>query len=421
MSLLASTWSLVLPLVLLLSACSGFGPHRLDFADACRNATAVGSSIEGHCGPSLEKRTGFDLAFVELTDQGLLHSRQQLEQALALAQPANGDGGGVQVVVFVHGWHHSAAEGDKNVEHFRSEILPRLAERAPRGMRTLGLYVGWRGESLQLSGLRGTTFYDRKSTAEHVARGSVRELFSRLRALHDASKGERRVRVVLIGHSFGGLIVYNAIAESLLDSLVRAGRGGAAQPIADLALVVNPAFEASRFEPLFQVALRQGVPATPRPIFVSITSSADAATATAFPLGRTVNSLFDHEAWTEDDECPDPGPRLSFQTCEGIERGMRLEKMANTRTMGHLPRYWTHELRAADGSVSCSTALPPPDAGSAPVLVPHAPPPHNRFPLWTMRADAALIAGHSEIYDERLWRFVADLADPQVDIDRLCR
>lgn len=416
--------------LVLMSACTGFAPHRTEARAVCR-LTDEGKPMAAGCERAgVETSPNFELAVVELTDQGWLQSRDQLKTALALTQPRPADTGPVQVVLFVHGWQHSGAFGDDNVRMFRESILPGFALSGKQtGLRTVGIYVGWRGESIALAGLTNITFYDRKATAEHVARGSIRELISQLRARQDGSDGAARAHVTLIGHSFGGLIVYNAIAESLLDSLVRSVPGQPAKPIVDLALVLNPAFEASRFEPLFQAAMARPVShSTGRPIFVSITSSDDSATATAFPLGRKINSLFDHEGWVEDDQCADPDapaaapPRPAWEECTGFDRGMRLEKMANTHTLGHLPRYATHELALApDKSVVCrplaASARP---ATVAPVNWPGSPAPRNRFPLWTVRTGAEVIQGHSGIYKPELWQFLVRLAQPTANVDALC-
>lgn len=416
--------------LLLLSACTGFAPHRTEVGAVCHLSAEGKPTAPGCERAGVETSPNFELALVELTDQGWLQSRDQLKKALALTEPRPGDTGPVQVVLFVHGWQHSGAFDDDNVRMFRQAILPGFAlSGRQRGLRTVGIYVGWRGQSIALAVLTNVTFYDRKATAEHVARGSIRELISQLRARQDGSAGGARAHVTLVGHSFGGLIVYNAIAESLLDSLVRSAPGQPAKPIVDLALVLNPAFEASRFEPLFQAAMARPVPdSTGRPIFVSITSSDDSATATAFPLGRKINSLFDHEGWVEDDQCPDSDlpapapPRRAWEACPAFDRGLRLEKMTNTHTLGHLPRYATHELSlAADQSVVCrALAASARPATVAPVNWPSSPAPRNRFPLWTVRTGAEVIKGHSGIDKPELWQFLGRLAQPTANVDALC-
>lgn len=409
-------------LALALAGCGSFVPHRMDLNGTCLLPAAAPAAAGTACKASLETlpagpdTPAIQVAYVEFTDQGWLHDRAQLERVLALTRTAPDER--LQVVAYVHGWKHGAAWDDADVGHFRTVMLPAFAARAGKGVRTLGLYLGWRGNSIEAPGVRNVTFYDRKSTAEHVARGSVRELISRLRALHAGERRQPPARVVLVGHSFGGLILYNAIAESLMDEIVRSTADRPPRPLVDLAVVLNPAFEASRFEPVFQAALAEPAARGDRPLFVSITTRNDWATGYAFPIGRWVNSLFDHEGWTAADRCPEPG-LTELRECHGIARRQRLEKQANTRTMGHLARYTTHTLQGPP--LACRPlARRPPAPDEAPALVPQAPEPRNRFPLWTLAAEPPLVDGHDGIHDPALWAFLAELADPSAPAGRLC-
>jgi pimeloyl-ACP methyl ester carboxylesterase len=413
------------------AGCSSVDMHRSCIGEVCELAETAGSDAPKQCAnatktdprklcekASIEHAKDFAIAYVELTDQGLFYDREQLNAALNLLQ-VKGEKS-LEVVVFVHGWKHSAQFDDFDVINFRDKVMPALTRGRP-GSRAVGIYVGWRGASLELPTLvQGITFYDRKATADHVARGSVRELFSHLQAIRKepmAASG-REVRLTLIGHSFGGLIVYNSVAESLLNSLVTANHSDPAAPrkaipIADLVLLLNPAFEASRFEPLFQVAKDRSPSTGPfwdyaedqRPILVSVTSEADSATSILFPLGRTVNSLFEHEGWTDQDV-----PRGDYSE--------RLEKIANTHTMGHMERYRTHLLGLSD---SAQQADPTTVALTCKVLPNPLTADGNRFPLWNILARKEAIDSHHDIYRQNLWDFVSRLSDPRSRLTEICR
>ncbi|CDI04240.1 putative Esterase/lipase/thioesterase family active site:lipase (Class 3) [Candidatus Competibacter denitrificans Run_A_D11] len=374
------------------------------------------STQPSSCRNSVENidKTQHQIAYVELTDQGLFHDRAQFKTALDLLK-SRGEKA-LNIVLYIHGWKHSAACDDENVRHFRNEVLPILAD----GMdaRTVGIYVGWRGAVLDVApALQSVTFYDRKGAADHIARGSIRELISRLRSIrHAASRDDlsrlpkRTVSLTLIGHSFGGLILYNSIAESLFESAVSANR----QPIADLVLLLNPAFEAARFEPLFQAAKdpdldsdgRSPVDSKPlRPIFVSITSQADLATRIAFPMGRTINTMLQHEGWVSEDE----GYTQNYAD--------RIEKVANTHTIGHIERYRTHNLAMGhDPSVSMDNQAISCAEFKNPLVSDPA-----RFPLWNLYANAQVIGGHDDIFQPNLWRFVKELSNPKTDLSLVCR
>ena len=283
----------------------------------------------------------------------------------------------LSIVVFAHGWKHSAASEDTNVRAFR-RLLADLdavekgsSANCPR--RIVGLYVGWRGAATTLGGpLENVTFWNRKEAAGRVAQGDVRILFSHLRTIQDnaneawndaversraavvrnsqvASRGvpaarttvdpcTKRVRLSFAGHSFGGGIIYTSIAQALIRDVVELGHAEALQralpveqrerPVlqreGDLVVVVNPAIEATRFEPLFRAVAEAGLPHYHTPIFVGITSSDDKATKEAFPIGRWLSTRFD--------KYPD--------------ESVISEKRANQRTFGQTDEFLTHDLSA---------------------------------------------------------------------------
>lgn len=426
-------------IVFLLAGCSSTALHRSGIGEVCDlRETGAKNAPPGCERASIERSKNFDIAYVELTDQGWFHDRNELTDALRLLKPQGEKD--LDIVVFVHGWKHSARFDDSDVRHFRDTVMPKLS----RG-RSVGIYVGWRGAALAAPLLEYATFYDRKSTADHVARGAVRELFAQLQAVRNDSTTGRKVRLTLIGHSFGGLIIFNAVAESLLNSLVLANHAATGLPrlaklVADVILLLNPAFEASRFEPVFQVAKDQltgdgqrSYSADQRPLLVSITSEADLATKLIFPLGRSVNSVFQHEGWTDQDDCSDtdaaqrqPAHTSSLShgeqylkhqdECSKANYAKRIEKIANTHTIGHMERYRTHQLSLATAANSSEPSLAIECKVSANPLIASA----NSFPLWNMFASKQVINGHHDIYQNKLWDFVSTLARHDPKLPGIC-
>lgn len=318
--------------------------------------------------------------------------------------------GDVSIVTFVHGWRHNASDDDENVKVARETLkYTALGEQAPPHpnpsacpREVIGVYLGWRGLStttgLQASGdawwkepfyflWEYPSVFERKNAAEDMAVGSARELFSLLRTfqnrMNDAGGLDQRcreslasqrqrdaedvvtmfetyqckpVRLLIVGHSFGGLIVYNAVAGQLIDNVTQGldvvpGTGTCAdarkgdalvRSYADLILLINPAFEGVRFEPLHQaVSARARIEPggkgafcpNQRPVLVSVTSKNDLATRFAFRFTRSslvntqsMNSNFD------DDE-------TSYIWREEAE--------AHKKTLGHVRRYQTHLLVGA--------------------------------------------------------------------------
>jgi hypothetical protein len=227
--------------------------------------------------------------------------------------------------------------------------------------------VGWRGAATNFGDpLENLTFYNRKSAAERVALGDVRDLFSQLRAAQDLanlswtqkvqkvaqpgisgavstslavpashSQCEKKMRLSIAGHSFGGLIVYTSLAQALIRDVVElrqaeevAAANGSPRPTmsreGDLVVVVNPAIEATRFEPLFRAVKQRDLPHYHAPLFVAITSTDDEATRMAFPLGRAFSTAFEKYPVSPDQR----------------------EKRANTTTLGQDDDFLSHGLTA---------------------------------------------------------------------------
>lgn len=334
-----------------LAACAPTAPYRVD-SSPCRTPGLAGAGSQ--CGShAVEVTDRYTLGFVEFDDQGWLHPDRpnQMEEVFAtLDKEADDPDNNLLVLVFVHGWRHNAAGEDANVESFRRTLAAMYdldnskgaasrvradaagARAAPleKPRKVVGIYVGWRGKSLQGPDLwEVLSFYDRKFTADLVAKGSMRELFARLRQFQrkfdpvEAAKKQPvdpKVRMAIFGHSFGGLAVYNAMSQYLLEAAIAAeGSAAKVHPFADLVMLINPAFEGTRYEPLHRVARRGPYQPGQPPVFVAVTSDDDAATRVAFPVGRWINTVFERE-------------------------NSREEKEANVHTVGHIPRYRTHVL-----------------------------------------------------------------------------
>ncbi|CAG9168921.1 hypothetical protein LMG23992_01347 [Cupriavidus laharis] len=321
----------------------------------------------------------YELHFVEFDDQGWLFPNTAASADALATNPSNQidnlmdrltfllakKGEDLSIVVFVHGWKHNAQANDVNVREFRALLEAAGAEERDRAgpagkpRKVVGVYVAWRGKSWTVPDpLLSLTFWARKEAARRVSIGSSRELFARLRslrthynhALQTGAASEKagarpRIRTLMIGHSFGGLILYAAMSGSLIESLAAqrdldgAGKGTElAERPADMILLINPAFEASRYEALYRVSLRYKPTRFQPPLLVSVTSIKDWATGIAFPIGRSVNTLFERETTSE--------------------QGTAMKK-----TPGHIDHYLTHRLYAhAPGEVPGADNATPGDS-----------------------------------------------------------
>src|SRR5215469_16164966 len=311
-------------------------------------------SIEEHWLQNYPGRS-FLLGFVEIDDEGKPYIRDQIPSLFnRVEQEAQYQD--LSIIIFVHGWKHNDAPTDSNVRgflRFLRQVAEMELQRAPTywpARKVVGIYIGWRGLSINTGEIgEDLTFWTRMAAAHRVAEGAVREVLARAKALRDAIDAaswpghldHRNTRLVTIGHSFGGLIVYTALSQYFIDRAVQTemaqlarslmpGPAQAGQEVGkkiagygDLVVVVNPAIEAMRYEPIRELMQnRRAASFAPRqnPVFVEVTSTADWATGIAFPLGRSVNTTFE-----------------SF-TSEG-------ERDEARGALGHFPAFWTHDLK----------------------------------------------------------------------------
>jgi len=320
-------------LALATASCTKNVQYRTDLTpcDARANVRACAEN-------AIEETDAYMLGFVEFDDQGWFWDRQQMWTLLDRLSEA-GTKRDLLMVVFVHGWKHNAQVCDTNVACLR-ETLIRLdnLERASASMegreprRIVGVYVGWRGLSLTAPVLKETTFYSRKATAQRVGARGVTELLLRLDSLRTFLRQRQGsdTRLVYVGHSFGGALLYSAVSQLLIErSVDPEGTGAPPHTLGDLVVLVNPAFEAALYHPLWEIATNRTYFSDQRPVIAILTSEGDDATGVAFPLGRSLSTI--------------------FQQDRDREQGR-----ANRIAVGHYQPYFTHRLES-DG--------PPPGDG----------------------------------------------------------
>ncbi len=262
------------------------------------------------------------LRFVESDDEGWFWNRKRADEAIDLVERSARQMD-TFVLVFVHGWHHSARCCDGNVEGFkatltelRKELSQPMYANARSGLRSnlkvssefriVGIYMGWRGRSLP-GLLDYGTFWGRKSAAERVGENDMREFFVRLDQVYRTHQKSREhatfLGLVTLGHSFGGQAVLrsvSAIFEQQLEHLSRApGYLRDSSPtsppkeqqeqfhgLGDLVILVNPAVEASAYQRIN--ALGRGItyPDSQTPVLVTFSADNDKPRHTLFRLGR---------------------------------------------------------------------------------------------------------------------------------------
>ena len=442
-----------------------------------------------------EDAAGYSLHFTEFDDQGWPYPAEpavrygvagkQSELFFDHLRGLLGDKDArLSVVVFVHGWKHDADGDDGNVRAFRRLLasLDELERQTPCGRTVVGLYVGWRGSGLGLPDpFENLSFYSRKNAAQKVAQGNVRVVFSKLRALQDAANAgwiaqvkstvaerrkalaaqslrgagplpagaapppepvdtcERRMRLTIAGHSFGGLIVYTALSQALIKDVVElrqaeevaAVDGRPRPPLereGDLVVVINPAIEATRYDPLHRAATEARLPHWHPPLFVAVTSTDDQATRRFFPLGRALSTLWERypegskaaekdanlhafgqsDAYLSHDlvALPDGAPAAGPPVCAGWQAAAPSERLRIEREAA---AGFEAALAAADGDANAPGVFPRWFCSAGLLkLVPRgrdagAPsPPDYNAPLWNIRTQSPVIESHGDITNPRL-------------------
>jgi len=242
-------------------------------------------SNEANPNNSVVVKDGYKIAFIEFGEQGSYQQSSQLKNALDLIQNTTKP----LVITYVHGWQNNAESGD--VEKFET-LLARL-DRAPAirdvGFHVVGVYLGWRGKLTPVPVLKEFSFWNRKAAAERLA--SNYDCYDAIASISEEARrhGTGQQYTVLLGHSFGGLIVERSVAHAINAEIHGHAAADRSMP-ADLMIAVNPASDSILTRQMIAALYSRRTENT-RPLFVSITSTGDWATGTFFPLGAGVAAI----------------------------------------------------------------------------------------------------------------------------------
>ena len=234
---------------------------------------------------SLDTKNDYKVAFIEFGEQGSYQDPTQLKDALDLIQSTTKP----LVITYVHGWQNNVESAD--VGKFES-LLARL-NRAPAirnvGFQVIGVYLGWRGKLTPAPLLKEFSFWNRKATAERLA--SNYDCYDAIASISEEArrKGRGHQYTVLLGHSFGGLIVERSVAHAINAEIHGHADADRSMP-ADLVIAVNPAADSILTRQMIAALYSRKTEGT-RPLFVSITSTGDWATGSFFPIGTGVAAV----------------------------------------------------------------------------------------------------------------------------------
>lgn len=338
--------------------------------------------------PPSEDTVSVDLAIIEFDEFGMLWAPEQLEAAVSLISERNAASDrGIIVVTYTHGWMNNADPDreENDLTRFRNgmQLLGQQlrAEGSPAPDHVVGVYLGWRGATNRVPLWSNLSFWSRKDAAERVASYQMRESLFRLTA---AAKARPDSKVLLSGHSMGGMILARTLAPTLSSLLLASGPDGVRSPT-DLMLLQNSALDGLAAFQLIEYLKRTNVQAelrypdgrterAPGPIITSITSEADWVTGLAYPAGQIFdNALRDFR--------PSIGAGLPGQG-----------RLAN-RAHGHLDFLISHRARLEDGRVVLEAV---PDA-------------YNDTPFWIIQVTGEISSNHGDIYNDRFLSLVENI------------
>jgi hypothetical protein len=299
------------------------------------------------------------------------------------------------VVLYIHGWKHSASEGDSDVASFTG-LIDQLARANAGKKQMLGVYVGWNAMSkvppFNWFPFDNLTFWSKQTIADRIAQSAVTtKIISSIGSVMSAGDDSAANQFIVIGHSFGARMVFSATNQSLIYDTEKAHPGYPGgvyrqiQGIANAVILLNPAFEAARYTALDAITrIEEKFADDQLPLLLSVSSDGDWATKTAFPVGQ----------W------------LGFYRSE-----------TEITTLGNYTKYETHSLRTADsngcGGSSVSNDLSESFVANGLCLA-RDPTPHNedqiiqpRNPFLIARTTSDIIKDHNDIWNEKFagWLF----------------
>lgn len=176
------------------------------------------------------------------------------------------------VVVYVHGWRNDSGSNDEQLYNFSENSYPREtmggdletfnqmldALRKQQSLPVIGIFVSWKGGS-GIPGFEALTYRNRRDGADKIgAAGGLPRLLAALSNISEHQEREDNVdnQLIYIGHSFGGRILFKAVADDLIiktqlahpNGENREEKFGKVDGVGDLIVLLNPAFEAASYQ-----------------------------------------------------------------------------------------------------------------------------------------------------------------------------
>jgi hypothetical protein len=371
------------------------------------------------------------LAFLEFDEMGELWDPMQLQAALKLIRAAKAHAHPI-IVTFTHGWKNNALDDrpknvNDNVFGFEG-VLDYLKDPKKNGGRfgdspVVGIYIGWRGNliSSRWPVQQQLSYFNREGAAIRIPGASLTSaLTEMMEAAHSPmpKPTDAPPVLVMVGHSFGGLIMERALTQAMTDYVLRGGPRSDG-PWADLVVFVNSAAAASEGKQMLnllksrqirysvnaeatdleskQGGLRRG---PERPVFLSISSLGDAATRFGLVIGhgpsainRQLNGGWRQYTIPEPPNVPSQESFYLSTTAhlDALQSHLIVEAPVKPGQCG--PTFGT-PVTITIGGVSGSGSSP-----TKQYVICEKPNRWNTTPYWAMEMPATIVPDHSGIFN----------------------
>jgi hypothetical protein len=356
------------------------------------------------------------MAFVEFDEQGEFWDRQQPERALDLVALANGRS--PIVVTFTHGWKNNADDRNDHENHnvigFEG-VLDNLRAQYPTHP-VIGIYLGWRGDLVpEFWPVRQQfSYFNREGTAIRIPGASLTSFLIRLMT-NTHQKEAQGAHLIIVGHSFGALVMERALSQAMTDYVLRQTKGAdceANQVRADLVVFVNSAASANEGKQMLNLLKDRvmydangpcgaAVSGPSYPLFLSISSLGDAATRFAVPIGHGLSFLnFKLKgSWRDYDPSQAQPPSVTAQSAYYMSTTAHMEALqshviVDPANLSEVQRC----ARAPDGSVRYFGAAFSTTTGHTYRICERAGR-WNDTPYWAMQMPATVVPDHSGIFN----------------------
>lgn len=146
------------------------------------------------------------------------------------------------MVVFIYGWKYNVGWDDGNVVSFNKVFVNFVFFGVLGKCRLVGFYVGWWGKLMYGLYSENLIYWDRKVVVEEVGWGGVVELFVQLEWIDCKDRNY----LVIVGYSFGGVIIFGVFYDLLFECLLVFQDGQWICVFGDVVIMLNLVIEVNQ-------------------------------------------------------------------------------------------------------------------------------------------------------------------------------